>query len=72
MILAARHVIKQRNLEETKKLITYTLENAIACADISQNALGQILCLFDLSGSALTYHKIWAEIAGHLSVLRAL
>lgn len=50
MVLAARHVIKQRNLDETKRLITYTLENAVASSDPKRNALGQILCIFDLSG----------------------
>ena len=53
VVLAARHIIKERNLEETKKLITYTLENAIASSDPAENALGQILCLFDLSGKLL-------------------
>ena len=51
MVLAARHVIKQRNLDETKRLITYTLENAVASSDTLKNALGQILCIFDLSGA---------------------
>ena len=50
MVLAARHVIKERNLIETKRLITYTLENAVASSDTEKNALGQVLCIFDLSG----------------------
>lgn len=51
VVLAARHVITRRSLEETKKLITFTLETAIAAADPVKNPLSQILCLFDLSGA---------------------
>ena len=51
MVLAARHVIRQRNMDETKRLIAYSLDTAIAAADTARNPLGQILCLFDLTGS---------------------
>lgn len=53
IVLGARHVIRQRDLAETKRLITYALEAAISIADTSRNPLGQILCLFDLSGIGL-------------------
>lgn len=53
VVLGARHIIRQRDLDETKRLITYALEAAICGADTSKNPLGQILCLFDLSGIGL-------------------
>ena len=40
-----------RTIEETKRFICYCLDNTIAAADTSRNPRGQILCLFDLSGT---------------------
>ena len=64
LVLAARHVIEGRNLEETRKLICYTLETAVAAADVKHNPVGQILCIFDLSGSLLALPE--HESAPHL------
>ena len=45
---AGRHDMGARDLEETKRLIVYTLDSACAAADPAQ---GRMLCLFDLSGA---------------------
>lgn len=57
IVLAARHVIKRRNLDETKRLITFTLETALRAADFQKNQIGQLLCLFDLSGGFSTMNS---------------
>ena len=52
IVLAARHDMSARNLEETNRLIVYVLDNAAAAAtDKHLNPLGRFLCLFDLSGA---------------------
>ncbi|KAK9860450.1 hypothetical protein WJX84_009180 [Apatococcus fuscideae] len=50
MVLACRHQMRHRNLDETVRLIIYTLDNSAAIADTAINPLGQTLCLIDLSG----------------------
>ncbi|KAK9808894.1 hypothetical protein WJX72_005949 [[Myrmecia] bisecta] len=50
IVMASRHDMGHRNIMETKQLICYTLDNAIAAADTTLNKHSQILCLFDLSG----------------------
>jgi hypothetical protein len=53
LVLAARHDMGTRRLEETNRLIVYVLDNAAAMAsDVRANPLGKFLCLFDLSGVA--------------------
>lgn len=52
VVLAARHDMGDRSIEETKRFICYCLDNTIATADFSRNSRGQILCLFDLSGAS--------------------
>lgn len=55
IVLAARHDMGTRRLEETNRLIVYVLDNAAAMAtDARANPLGKFLCLFDLSGKAST------------------
>ena len=52
LVLAARHDMGTRRLEETNRLIVYVLDNAAAMAsDVRANPLGKFLCLFDLSGA---------------------
>ncbi len=51
VVWAARHNMGDRSIEETKRFICYCLDNTIAAADFSRNPRGQILCLFDLSGT---------------------
>lgn len=51
IVLAARHDMGTRRLDETNRLIVYALDNAAAMAtDVKNNPLGKFLCLFDLSG----------------------
>ena len=50
MVLAARHIVGEQALDETRRMICFTLEAATAAADVQQNPLGQILCIFDLTG----------------------
>lgn len=51
IVVAARHDMGTRRLEETNRLIVYALDNAAAMAtDVKNNPLGKFLCLFDLSG----------------------
>lgn len=50
IVMAEKHSMNGRNLEDTKKLITLTLETALATSDLGRNPLGQILCVFDLTG----------------------
>ena len=52
VVWAARHDMGNRSIEETKRFICYCLDNTIAAADTRRNPRGQILCLFDLSGTA--------------------
>ena len=42
--------MRHRNLDETVRLIIYTLDNSAAIADTAINTLGQTLCVIDLSG----------------------
>ncbi len=52
IVLAARHDMGARRLDETNRLIVYALDNAAAMADdAARNPLGKFLCLFDLSGA---------------------
>ncbi len=51
VIWASRHAMG--HLEESKRFICYVLDNATAAAELRQNPLGQILVLFDLSGTLL-------------------
>ena len=50
LVLACRHQMRHRNLDETVRLIIYTLDNSAAIADTAINTLGQTLCVIDLSG----------------------
>lgn len=63
VVLAARHNMGARRLEETNRLIVYALDNAAAMADdATQNPLGKFLCLFDLSGAppcTPSFMKVW-------------
>ena len=53
LVLAARHDMGTRRLEETNRLIVYVLDNAAAMSSgLRANPLGKFLCLFDLSGVA--------------------
>jgi hypothetical protein len=53
LVLAARHDMGTRRLEETNRLIVYVLDNAAAMSSGQRaNPLGKFLCLFDLSGVA--------------------
>ena len=53
LVLAARHDMGTRRLEETNRLIVYVLDNAAAMSSgLRANPLGKFLCLFDLSGMA--------------------
>ena len=66
VVWGARHDMGDRSIEETKRFICYCLDNAIAAADFSRNPRGQILCLFDLSGtSAMARQSSWSSIAPH-------
>ena len=59
LVLAARHDMGTRRLEETNRLIVYVLDNAAAMSSGQRaNPLGKFLCLFDLSGVAgMSIHK---------------
>lgn len=50
LVLACRHQMRHRQLDETVRLIIYTLDNSAPLADTARNPLGQTLCLIDLSG----------------------
>ena len=53
LVFANRHHMRNRSLDETVRLIIYSLDNSAVIADIRKNPLGQVVCLFDLSGAAL-------------------
>eukprot|EP00887_Chlorella_sp_A99_P003854 scaffold11.g3854.t1 len=50
VIRAARHDMRARDLAQTKRLISYVLDNACATADAARNPFGQLTCVLDLSG----------------------
>lgn len=41
----------RRQLQQTKRLIAYVLDNAGRQADRARNPWGRVCCLFDLSGA---------------------
>ena len=45
---ASRHDMGKRDLDETKRLICYILDNSLAAADLDANPAGKMVCLFDL------------------------
>lgn len=50
VIQARRHSARNRNYEETLRLIVYTLDAAVMMSDLSRNPDAHLLVLFDLSG----------------------
>lgn len=50
VVVARRHYMDSRNLDETKRLICYVLDNTAAAADTKRNPHSKLVCLFDLSG----------------------
>ncbi len=65
VVFASRHHMRNRSLDETIRLIIYTLDNSAALANTSINPLGQMLCLFDLSGVIRSFHwPFCSEVQG--------
>lgn len=48
--MPSRHSKSARNLDKTKKLIAYALDNCIHAIDISRNPTGKTVAIFDLRG----------------------
>lgn len=69
LVLACRHQMRHRQLDETVRLIIYTLDNSAPLADTAHNPLGQTLCLIDLSGlsSALAAGMVLSTIKSLLT-----
>lgn len=73
LVLAARHDMGTRRLEETNRLIVYVLDNAAAMSSgLRANPLGKFLCLFDLSGVAGMSRRKQLYVCNGLPALHGL
>ncbi|CAD7699735.1 unnamed protein product [Ostreobium quekettii] len=50
IFLGSKHTMAERNVEETQRLICYTMDNAGLMSDNSEGGDGKVYCLFDLTG----------------------
>lgn len=54
IIVGSKHSKTKRDLEETKRLICYSLDAAIDRCDLSKNPSGKVVAVFDLRGERLS------------------
>ncbi|CAD7695511.1 unnamed protein product [Ostreobium quekettii] len=50
IFMGSKHTLADRNVDETQRLICYTMDNAGLMSDSSEGGDGKVYCLFDLTG----------------------
>lgn len=61
-ILAAKHVVAERDVEECKRFVCYALDRCIEQIDPSKNPSGTISIVFDLRGEPPTPPAVRARL----------